>query len=100
MSLANITFKRLGGGRGGGDENGNRKKICVSLNPNPSHLESINPVVMGKVGAKRAFLNDTSREKVLGVLLHGDASFSGQVRGSPRAAHKPVKVHARKISFS
>jgi len=60
-----------------GETSGDRK-ICVSLNPNPSHLESINPVVMGKVRAKQAFLNDTQREKVLGILLHGDASFSGQ----------------------
>ncbi|MCB9957746.1 MAG: 2-oxoglutarate dehydrogenase E1 component [Rhodospirillaceae bacterium] len=52
--------------------------IHLSLTANPSHLEAVNPVVMGKVRAKQMQLEDTEREKVMGVLLHGDAAFAGQ----------------------
>ncbi|GIL41193.1 2-oxoglutarate dehydrogenase E1 component [Roseiterribacter gracilis] len=52
--------------------------IHLSLTPNPSHLEVVNPVVLGKVRAKQMQLGDTEREQVLPVLLHGDAAFAGQ----------------------
>lgn len=52
--------------------------IHLSLNPNPSHLEAVNPVVLGKVRAKQALRNDLERKEVMGVLLHGDAAFAGQ----------------------
>ena len=55
---------------------GNR--VHLSLTANPSHLEAVNPVVLGKVRAKQAQLNDTDRTKVLPILLHGDAAFAGQ----------------------
>ncbi|MCD6034932.1 MAG: 2-oxoglutarate dehydrogenase component [Rickettsiales bacterium] len=58
------------------DFNGNT--IHLSLSPNPSHLEAVNPVVVGRVRAKQNQHNDTSRSKVVGVLLHGDAAFAGQ----------------------
>ncbi len=53
-------------------------KVHLSLTANPSHLEAVNPVVLGKVRAKQEQLNDKEREKVLPVLLHGDAAFAGQ----------------------
>jgi 2-oxoglutarate dehydrogenase E1 component len=54
-------------------------KIGLSLAPNPSHLEAVDPVVEGKTRAWQRRLNDTAeRRKVLPVLIHGDASFSGQ----------------------
>ena len=53
-------------------------KVHLSLSPNPSHLEAVNPVVAGKVRAKQAQRNDTERRQVLGLLLHGDAAFAGQ----------------------
>jgi 2-oxoglutarate dehydrogenase E1 component len=53
-------------------------KVHLSLTANPSHLEAVNPVVLGKVRAKQFQLGDTSRTKVLPVLLHGDAAFAGQ----------------------
>ncbi len=53
-------------------------KVHLSLTANPSHLEAVNPVVLGKVRAKQDQLNDSDRTKVLGVLLHGDAAFAGQ----------------------
>ena len=54
-------------------------KIGISLAPNPSHLEAVDPVVEGKARAWQRRLNDTTeRTKVLPVLLHGDASFIGQ----------------------
>ncbi len=56
----------------------NGKKIHLSMMPNPSHLEAVNPVVAGKVRAKQDFLEDKKRHDVIGVLVHGDASFSGQ----------------------
>ena len=52
--------------------------VHLSLTANPSHLEAVNPVVLGKVRAKQAQMNDTQRMQVLPVLLHGDAAFAGQ----------------------
>ena len=53
-------------------------KVHLSLTANPSHLEAVNPVVLGKVRAKQEQLNDKNRTKVLPILLHGDAAFAGQ----------------------
>ncbi|MEM8555462.1 MAG: 2-oxoglutarate dehydrogenase E1 component [Pseudomonadota bacterium] len=52
--------------------------VHLSLTANPSHLEAVNPVVLGKVRAKQAQFNDDARTSVLPVLLHGDAAFAGQ----------------------
>ena len=52
--------------------------IHLSLTANPSHLEAVNPVVIGKVRAKQMQLGDTERTKVMPVLMHGDAAFAGQ----------------------
>ncbi|MBF0193943.1 MAG: 2-oxoglutarate dehydrogenase E1 component [Magnetococcales bacterium] len=52
--------------------------IHLSLNPNPSHLEIVNPVVLGKVRARQALTGDWKRKKVMAILLHGDAAFPGQ----------------------
>lgn len=52
--------------------------VHLSLTANPSHLEAVNPVVLGKARAKQEQLNDTERTKVLPILLHGDAAFAGQ----------------------
>ncbi|MCO5602599.1 hypothetical protein L7F22_056733 [Adiantum nelumboides] len=54
------------------------KRIHLSLVANPSHLEAVNPVVVGKTRAKQYYTKDTSRTKNMGVLLHGDGSFAGQ----------------------
>jgi 2-oxoglutarate dehydrogenase E1 component len=54
-------------------------KLHVSLMPNPSHLEVINPVVEGIVHAKQQYLQDTvKRSRVMPILVHGDAAFTGQ----------------------
>jgi len=52
--------------------------VHLSLTANPSHLEAVNPVVLGKVRAKQDQLNDKDRKAVLPILLHGDAAFAGQ----------------------
>ncbi|MGC1430448.1 MAG: 2-oxoglutarate dehydrogenase E1 component [Albidovulum sp.] len=52
--------------------------VHLSLTANPSHLEAVNPVVLGKARAKQAQLNDKDRTQVLPILLHGDAAFAGQ----------------------
>jgi 2-oxoglutarate dehydrogenase E1 component len=52
--------------------------VHLSLTANPSHLEAVNPVVLGKVRAKQDQKNDGARGKVLSILLHGDAAFAGQ----------------------
>ncbi|WP_298679459.1 thiamine pyrophosphate-dependent enzyme, partial [uncultured Lentibacter sp.] len=52
--------------------------VHLSLTANPSHLEAVNPVVIGKVRAKQDQLGDKERKQVMGVLLHGDAAFAGQ----------------------
>lgn len=53
-------------------------KVHMTLTPNPSHLEVVNPVVLGKVRAKQDLRDDFSRSSVVGILLHGDAAFAGQ----------------------
>lgn len=53
-------------------------KVHLSLQPNPSHLEAVNPVVIGKVRSKQDLIDDEDRAKVMGVLMHGDAAFAGQ----------------------
>ncbi len=52
--------------------------VHLSLTANPSHLEAVNPVVLGKVRAKQDQIGDTDRHQVLPILLHGDAAFAGQ----------------------
>ncbi|TMV15207.1 2-oxoglutarate dehydrogenase E1 component [Arenibacterium halophilum] len=52
--------------------------VHLSLTANPSHLEAVNPVVLGKARAKQDQLSDSDRTKVLPILLHGDAAFAGQ----------------------
>src|SRR5471032_1174661 len=55
------------------------KKVHLSLTPNPSHLEIVNPVVLGKSRAKQWQLRDIdARTSVLPLLIHGDAAFAGQ----------------------
>ena len=65
------------------DFDGNR--VHLSLTANPSHLEIVNPVVLGKVRAKQdqhskfpKHTTDTNRQQVIPLLLHGDAAFAGQ----------------------
>ena len=52
--------------------------VHLSLTANPSHLEAVNPVVLGKARAKADQNNDPERTSVIPVLLHGDAAFAGQ----------------------
>ena len=52
--------------------------VHVSLTNNPSHLEIVNPVVVGSVRARQDRLGDTFKNRVVPILIHGDAAFSGQ----------------------
>jgi len=52
--------------------------VHVSLTDNPSHLEAVNPVVLGQTRAKQFFHKDKGRNKVIPILIHGDAAFAGQ----------------------
>jgi len=52
--------------------------VHVSLTDNPSHLEAVNPVVLGQVRAKQFFHKDKERKEVIPILIHGDAAFAGQ----------------------
>ncbi len=53
--------------------------VHMSLVPNPSHLEAVNPVVLGKARAQQVVRDDLSdHSQVLPVLIHGDAAFAGQ----------------------
>jgi 2-oxoglutarate dehydrogenase E1 component len=54
------------------------RAVHLTLNPNPSHLEAVNPVVMGRARAKQNQRGDESRSKVMAILIHGDAAFAGQ----------------------
>ena len=52
--------------------------VHVSLTDNPSHLEAVNPIVLGQTRAKQFFHKDKERNKVIPILIHGDAAFAGQ----------------------
>jgi 2-oxoglutarate dehydrogenase E1 component len=54
------------------------KKLNLTLASNPSHLEAVNPVVEGMVRAKQERVGGINRERVISVLIHGDAAFAGQ----------------------
>jgi 2-oxoglutarate dehydrogenase E1 component len=53
-------------------------KVHLSLLPNPSHLEAVDPVVLGKARASQTCKGDVEGDTVLPLLLHGDAAFAGQ----------------------
>ena len=53
-------------------------QIHLSLTANPSHLEAVNTVVLGKVRAKQTQIVNETRDQVMGLLMHGDAAFAGQ----------------------
>lgn len=53
-------------------------KVHLSLTPNPSHLEAVDPVVLGRVRAKQDRGGDPDRLRRMGVMIHGDAAFAGQ----------------------
>ncbi len=53
-------------------------KVHLSLAPNPSHLEAVDPVVLGKVRAIQTMAGDSDHTHAMPVLLHGDAAFAGQ----------------------
>ncbi len=54
------------------------REVEVVLSPNPSHLEAVDPVVAGMTRALQDVAQDAARTRVLAVLIHGDAAFSGQ----------------------
>jgi 2-oxoglutarate dehydrogenase E1 component len=54
------------------------KKIHLKLCPNPSHLEAVNPVVVGFARSKADVLYNSDFDKILPILIHGDASVAGQ----------------------
>jgi len=54
------------------------KRVKLSVVANPSHLEAVDPVVQGKVKAEQFYRGDNDGKKVMSMLLHGDAAFSGQ----------------------
>ena len=60
------------------DININGNQVHLSLQPNPSHLEAVDPVVVGKIRARQDMSGDTSRRTAMAVVMHGDAAFAGQ----------------------
>jgi 2-oxoglutarate decarboxylase len=66
--LGETSLRKLGEGR----------EITISVAANPSHLEAVDPVVEGIVRPKQDLLGDTRRERVIPVLIHGDAAMAGQ----------------------
>jgi len=54
------------------------RTVQLELLPNPSHLEAVNPLVVGKARAKMDLLGDTKGSKVMPIVIHGDAAFAGQ----------------------
>ena len=54
------------------------KKVSLHLNPNPSHLETVDPVVIGATRAKLDSLYNNDKKKIIPILIHGDAALAGQ----------------------
>ncbi|KAG7282373.1 hypothetical protein CRUP_029694, partial [Coryphaenoides rupestris] len=54
------------------------RNITLSLMANPSHLEAVDPVVQGKTKAEQFYCGDTEGNRVMSILMHGDAAFAGQ----------------------
>ena len=54
------------------------ERVHLTLTSNPSHLEAVNPVVEGRAKAKQVRIGDTEGERVVPIILHGDAAFAGQ----------------------
>jgi 2-oxoglutarate dehydrogenase E1 component len=54
------------------------KEITLSILPNPSHLEAVDPLVYGQARALQEKIGDKDRKKVAGILVHGDAAVAGQ----------------------
>lgn len=52
-------------------------KVTLTMLPNPSHLETVNPLVYGQVRAIQDYTKDKDSSKSFGILIHGDAAFSG-----------------------
>ncbi len=53
-------------------------KVHLSLSFNPSHLEFVNPVALGRMRAKQDRVSDSARERGIVLLIHGDAAFAGE----------------------
>jgi 2-oxoglutarate dehydrogenase E1 component len=56
----------------------NGNQVHLSLQPNPSHLEAVDPVVVGKIRARLDMVGDETRRSAMAILMHGDAAFAGQ----------------------
>jgi 2-oxoglutarate dehydrogenase E1 component len=54
------------------------RPLHISLTPNPSHLEAVNPIVEGRTRSKQDLFNDKDRKRGIPILIHGDAAFAGQ----------------------
>jgi len=65
----------------------------LSLAANPSHLEAVDPVVIGKTRAKQDQRGDTERKKVMSILMHGDAAFAGQGLVAETLGMSQIKGH-------
>lgn len=65
-------------GFSGDMETRNGKKVHLSLSPNPSHLETVNPIVKGLTRAKMEKRYNSDMDKIAPILIHGDASVAGQ----------------------
>ena len=74
------------------------KIVHMSLLANPSHLEAVNTVVLGKCRAKQFYADDHERTGTMPILLHGDGAFSGQVTPPPWTSHT-VYSHAGLIQL-
>ena len=65
-------------GFGSDVETADGKKVHLKLSPNPSHLEAVDPLVIGFARSKADILYNSDYDKILPVLIHGDASIAGQ----------------------
>ncbi len=62
-------------------------KLRIHLVSNPSHLEAVDPVVMGRTRAKQTRLKEDAHARVLPIVMHGDGAFAGQGRAGGSVEH-------------
>lgn len=76
------------------------KQVHLSLLANPSHLEAVNPIVLGKCRARQFYEDDPTGRATMPILLHGDGSFSGQVCCTHQQLNRAIFKHAMPASLT
>ena len=73
--------------------------LHVALAYNPSHLEIVNPVVLGQVRARQERRGEDGQAKVVGVLIHGDSALGASASTKPRLTYRRLRATALAVRY-